>query len=232
MNEKEISIKELVISVLRYRVLIIVVTLLALIGTAAVNFMIIPPSYTATASIYVLNQQSLDMISVNDLNSSAQLVNDYREIMMSQKVLREVAQALEMDYDELEAGYKIDVTSVTNTRVMSIAVTGHSAYMAANIANEIAAKSAQAVIDIMDAKNVSFIDVAFVPEKPSGPSKEKNIAIAAAAGFALSVMFAIGKELLDTSIKTTEDVEEELGLPVLAIVPNFSTNGKQQRKGA
>ncbi len=60
------------------------------------------------------------------------------------------------------------------------------------------------------------------PEKPSAPYSPRvplNMTIGVLVGLLLGVGLAFFIEYLDTSVKTMEDVETMLGVPVLAIVP-------------
>lgn len=58
-----------------------------------------------------------------------------------------------------------------------------------------------------------------VPKVPSSPRVPLNMAIGVLIGLLLGVGLAFFIEYLDTSVKTMEDVETMLGVPVLAIVP-------------
>ncbi len=228
MDYQEWPIQKLIDAARRYKIPIAALTLLTCLVAALINVLILAPIYTAEASIYVLNRQSGDLISVNDLNSSAQLVNDYREIMMSEKVLQRVASSIgRTDLD----GYEIDIAAVRDTRVMEIRVTGKSAPAAAMIANEIARESARTAIDIMQVESVSLIDEAVVPDSPSGPSRGKNIAIATLMALAAGIGLASLKEFMDQTLHTADDIERELGVAVLALVPNYESEAKRQLRG-
>lgn len=67
--------------------------------------------------------------------------------------------------------------------------------------------------------NVSIIDRAEPPAKPSKPRLLLNIALAGLLGLGLGVMVAFLLEALDETLEKPEDVEEKLGLPVLGVVP-------------
>lgn len=58
-----------------------------------------------------------------------------------------------------------------------------------------------------------------VPTSPSSPKVGLNMAIGVLVGLVVGVGLAFFIEYLDTSVKTMEDVEVMLGVPVLAIIP-------------
>jgi capsular exopolysaccharide synthesis family protein len=70
--------------------------------------------------------------------------------------------------------------------------------------------------------NISIIDAAAVPIAPYKPSLTKNIAIALALGSFFGVGLAFLLEMLDDTVKTSEDVEKRMGAPVLGQIPKAS----------
>ena len=69
------------------------------------------------------------------------------------------------------------------------------------------------------ANNISIVDRAQAPNRPSKPNLLLNIAIAGLLGLGLGVLAALLIEALDETLEKPEDVEEKLGLPVLGVVP-------------
>lgn len=67
--------------------------------------------------------------------------------------------------------------------------------------------------------NVSIIDRAEPPNRPSKPRLLLNIALAGLLGLGFGVMVAFLLEALDETLEKPEDVEEKLALPVLGVVP-------------
>ena len=67
--------------------------------------------------------------------------------------------------------------------------------------------------------NVQIIESVQVPEYPVSPNKKMIIAI----GFMLGLMGSLGivflKEYLDNTYKNKEQLERELGIPVVGVIP-------------
>jgi uncharacterized protein involved in exopolysaccharide biosynthesis len=74
----------------------------------------------------------------------------------------------------------------------------------------------------LETNNVSVIEDAIVPRVPIRPSKRTNLLIAVVVGLVVGVAVALGIEYFDTTIKTPDDVERYLGVPVIGIVPIFA----------
>lgn len=67
--------------------------------------------------------------------------------------------------------------------------------------------------------NISIVDQASPPLKPSKPNLLLNLAIAAFLGLGLGLAAAFIREALDETLASPEDVESKLGLPLLGVTP-------------
>ena len=218
----ELTLRDIFKILLRRIWLIMLLPFVAVVAATLLVYYVIVPVYTATATMYVLNKQSAEsVINYNDLQSSALLTADYRELVLSKRVLSKVAKEYGLDPTAMRQNFGIEVTSANNTRVIEISVTSSDPVLAANLANSIGKEFSSIVIEIMDANNVSFVDVAEPPMEPSAPRKLMIITVAGLAALMLAMGLAILLETLNTTIRTVEDVEKELGLSVLARVPRF-----------
>jgi uncharacterized protein involved in exopolysaccharide biosynthesis len=74
----------------------------------------------------------------------------------------------------------------------------------------------------LETNNVSVIEEAVTPRAPIRPRKAVNLLIAVVAGLLVGVGTALTLEYFDTTVKTPDDVERYLGLPVIGIVPQFA----------
>ncbi|WP_112384164.1 GumC family protein [Sphingomonas carotinifaciens] len=67
--------------------------------------------------------------------------------------------------------------------------------------------------------NVSIVDQADIPQKPSSPRLLINLAIALLAGLGIGAALAFALEQMDEAIADPAEVERRLGLPLLGSVP-------------
>ncbi|MCB4757360.1 MAG: hypothetical protein LHV69_10100 [Elusimicrobia bacterium] len=92
-------------------------------------------------------------------------------------------------------------------------------------------KFKEAQIEESQKEQYAFIDSpAMVPQTPIRPNKGMNMSIGLLAGLFFGITIALILENLDTSIGTIEDVEQQIGLPVLAVVPHIPTSKTVRRK--
>jgi polysaccharide biosynthesis transport protein len=75
----------------------------------------------------------------------------------------------------------------------------------------------------LETNNVSVIEDAALPRVPVRPRRTINLIVAVLVGLFVGVGAALVIEYFDTTIKTPDDVERYLGLPVIGIVPVFAT---------
>jgi len=76
---------------------------------------------------------------------------------------------------------------------------------------------------------VSVIEHSPLPNSPVSPNPTKAIALGLLGGLAAGLAFALGADMLDRSIKTVDQAEETLGLPVFAAVPETTDQGAVSR---
>ena len=72
------------------------------------------------------------------------------------------------------------------------------------------------------ANNISLIDYADAPTAPVSPNMSRNMALALALGLVFALAAALGREALDDTLRSPEDVERKLHLPLLGTTPLIS----------
>ena len=213
---RELTLKMIIKALFSRIVFLIAIPLVAIVVTAFVNWFMIDPVYTAKTTMYVLNRQNENQVNISDLNTGAMLIADYKELATSNRVMGAVMNETGLD---VRRSFNVNVASASNTRLVEISVTGKNAEESAKVANSIATNLSDAILDVKRVENKSVVAAATAPLSPSAPNKTRNVAIAGFLAFALTVMVILLIEMLDTTIKTDEDVQEILKLPVLAKIP-------------
>lgn len=76
--------------------------------------------------------------------------------------------------------------------------------------------------------NVSLVDMASPPAAPSSPNLILNLLLATIAGLGLGAAFIFLRETMDDVMRTPDDVERKLGLPLLGLVPQVEQEDIQE----
>src|SRR5437867_2871420 len=76
---------------------------------------------------------------------------------------------------------------------------------------------------------VSVIEHSPLPRAPVSPSSTKALALGLLGGLAAGLMFVFGADAIDRSIKTVDQAESTLGLPVFAAIPEAKEDGHTPR---
>jgi capsular exopolysaccharide synthesis family protein len=94
---------------------------------------------------------------------------------------------------------------------------------------------------MMNTNNIRMVDTAQEPKYPVAPHVSTNVGIAILVGLVIGLALAIGREQLDNTLKTPEDVEQRLGVTFLGLLPEISDDDpaapalkakKRSRRGA
>ncbi|MEA4973468.1 MAG: Wzz/FepE/Etk N-terminal domain-containing protein [Candidatus Metalachnospira sp.] len=224
MNE-EIELGQ-ILFIIRNKIGTIILCTLLVAGAAfGISNYLITPLYSASTSLYVYNETSREAITSSDLNTSQELVQTYIVILTSNAVLNKVSDVLNNQYTVEDLREMIEATAINNTEAFSVTVENADPVMAQKIANTIATVAPSEIIRVVKAGSVEVIDYATLPEKQSSPNVIRNTAIGGLLGCILSIGVLILKKMLDTVIRSEEDLIENFNIPILGVIPPLS-NGE------
>ncbi|KZE52368.1 capsular biosynthesis protein [Brevibacillus parabrevis] len=222
MNET-VNLREILLILSKRWGMILVITSIFTIGTALISFFALTPIYQAKTEILV--NRSLDsnlegVLSVAEIDSNLKLIETYRVIIESPRIMERVVQTLgpEASMDELLLHTKVE--PVKDSQVISITVEDPDQKRAVLIANTIATTFQEEVVKMLSMNNVHILAQARdnPAAKPVSPKPLLNSIIGFVLGMATSVGVVFFMEHLDTRLRSEKEVEEYLGLPVLATI--------------
>ena len=227
---EELDLKELFNLFLSKIFQIILIVLVAGVIGIIYTYGFTTPKYSSYTTLLLTGStntgtESTNTVTTTDLTLNSKLVSTYSELIKSSKVMRPVISNLNLDISEGALKNSVSVTSVKDTEIIKITVTNENAAYSARIANEIAKVFSGVVTEIYNINNVNIVDEAEVSNSPSNINHMKDIMIFAFGGAVIAVMYVLLANMLDTTIKTPEDVEKGFGIPVLVSIPqieNFS----------
>ena len=195
--------------------------------------------YTATSTIWALgsNAHSSGKTTTNDVSIGTYLINDYKELILTDSVLEEALKRAESDMSLSALRSNTKVTNNDDTRVMYVSVTAGTPEEAKTIADEITEVFCTRINDKIDDEDseqaktlVSPWEQAKLPTRISNPVSIITAAlIAIVAAIAVYVVFLV-LHLLDDKISTTKDVEQYLGCTLLGVIPNREEARRRGRK--
>ena len=199
--------------------LVVVLPVACALVMAVASIAVMRNTYTAQTSMYILASSSAaqgQTTNYNELTASQLLANDVAALLESDRVRQDAAEALGLeDLDDFD----ISVASETTTRVITLSVDGPDAESAASVANEMAQQVSVVAQDVQVADSINVIDEAVAPDAPSGPNRLLYIAVAFMAGLFLAVAIVVLMDMLNTRVRSAEDAEELLGIPVVGRIP-------------
>ena len=233
---EELDLKELFIMFWNKRLEIILITLVAMAVGVVYSYFLVTPKYKASTTLVLASttgENSTDgAITQTDLTLNAKLVSTYSELIKSKAVLSQVVDSFTSeDLDQEELKKNISVQAVNDTEVIKITVTDLDTNLATQIANKIAEVFSEKVVEIYNISNVYILDRAEPDIKPSNVNHAKDIVIFAFVGIVISFGFVLILNMLDTTIKTEQDIEKATGLLVLSSIPNCDIELKTKKGG-
>jgi capsular polysaccharide biosynthesis protein len=230
--EETISLRELFETLKKRLALIIMVTMIATATSGVISYFFLTPIYQASTQILVNQSKSeQQMYNWNEVQTNIQLINTYSVIIKSPAILELVIKELDLDQTVTELQEKIQVASEKDSQVATITVQDPDPQRAADIANTIASVFKQEIVKIMNVDNVTILSKAEVGDQPT-PVKPKpalNMAIAFVVGLMTGVGIAFLLEYLDNTIKTEQDIEKLLELPVLGVISTIDIEQEQTK---
>lgn len=178
------------------------------------------PLYKSDAKIILSSSEST--ITQTDISINNNLVDTYAEIVKSRRVLVKVIENLNLDYTYETLSSNISVSSVNDTEVIKITVIDSDPVKAKNIANVTSEYFTEEIVNLYNMNNVKILDEAILSEKPYNINIIKQVCIYLALGIVLAcgILFIIF--YFDRTIKSVEQVEVKIKLPILGSVQEFN----------
>ena len=224
------------IRIVRKRWMTIVITTLVVLGLAALFTATATKQYASTTRFFV---------SVSGADDSAQLqqgstfvqqrVKSYAQLLKTPRALDPVVEQLGGEAEREDIAKKLTVTAPPDTVMLEVGVTDPSPQHAQEVALAIG-ETFPAVVDEIERPSdsskrspvkVSLVQPAETSTAPVSPQPVRNLALGLVLGLLLGLGLAVLRHVMDTTVRTSDDVEEITEEPIIGAV-HFDPRAKKE----
>ncbi|WP_042401055.1 MULTISPECIES: YveK family protein [Clostridium] len=225
MEEQVISISEIFEAIKKRWIIIVAITLTATIISGIISFFVIDPVYEASTKVFVGKEEN-DNAAYNssEINMYQQLLQTYAQAIKTKDLVNRAISGLK--YDGLEARNVVEsltVNPISNTQILQIKYQSKDPNEAKDVLKSVTDEFIVTAKELVPNGNVRIIEEVELPQNPVSPNKKMNIAIAFLLGLMVSVGLVFLLEYLDNTYKNKDQLEKELGIPVLGAIPDIES---------
>lgn len=202
--------------------LIVLSMVICAVAAFAITTFLLPKKYASESSIFIVSKvnQETGTVDANALTANSKQVNNYMELIKGKNILNKVAEQLNIE-DVKEVQGAISVSNKTDTEIIDIKATTDDAVKSQQIVKATTEIFFKEVKDTMKIENITVLNDPEVDEVPVSPSKKMNTVIGALLGLLCSGGYVFLTYLLDKRLRTKQEAENFLGIPVLAEIPYY-----------
>ena len=225
---EELDLKAIYTMLCRKKFLVIGIILISIILGCVYSYKLVKPEYKSSTTLILGRivdsgeNKGFDVdnrITQTEIAINSNLVSTYSELIKSKTLIKKVKNNLGINIEDDNLRDSITVSRLSETELIEITVKNDNPELASNIANEIAKVFSDKIQEIYNIQNVYIIDAATPDYIPYNINHVKDIIIFAVLGFIVSFGILILYSILDTTIKSADDIENEIGLKNLNIIP-------------
>lgn len=204
---EESGIEKLFNIIVKYLLLMIVSMMIgAGVSLLAMNYFV-PEQFNSRAQLLVIQDhvEGEEQIVNNEVQSNIQLINTYQDVIMSYASLEKVADNLGIPFDYEALQEAIFVEQSPNSQAFYVYGTMDSPQGAQSLVNEVVKVFDERMNEINADQpvRIDIISDGTLNEQAVSPSSVLFLILGAAAGFVLSVVIILIRELGDNTIKDT-----------------------------
>jgi polysaccharide biosynthesis transport protein len=214
------------LGIVRKRWLSVLITALTFLAATSVVTLVLPEKYTATTQLFfgVPAGESVKEFAEGTTFAEKQMTS-LAEVATSPLVLQPVIEQLALGVTPQALADSISATVPADTVIIEVAATNKDPMLAARTANAIA-QELSAVAgrlspkrpDGTEAVRATILETAQVPSEPSSPNAIRNVGLGLVLGLLTGVGIAILRQVLDTKIRSEQDVRALTSIPILGVV--------------
>lgn len=227
---RDITINDILKMLLAHIKLIIVVSVVLALGAYIYADNFIQKSYSASTMICIMTSSTTVVDSETDEDGKM----SYNSISAAQNLAENIS-VMFRDASEIKAikpsGYSMSIYQVEESNFMRITVTGADSQVCADTANAIRNVAPEVVEKYYKGGEAKpFGDPAVASSSHTYPNATRYAMFGFIAGLIISILISIILEVIDTTIKPSDDLYKIYDIPVFAEIVDFDSEGGVKKK--
>ena len=220
MEEQVISVSEIIDAVKKRWKIIVLTTVLATVVSGIFSFFVISPTYEASTKIFIGKEGAeSEGYNSSDVSMYQNLIKTYSELIKTKDLVNKAIDNSEYDLSVNNVLNGITVNTLTGTQILQISYQSKSPSIAKNMLESITNEFITKAEELVPNGNVKILESVEIPKNPVAPNKTMNIAIAFILGMMVGFGIVFLLEYLDNTYKNKEQLEKDLDIPVLGVIP-------------
>lgn len=230
---RQLTINDILKMFLAHIKLIVIMTLVGTVLAYMYVTLFVSPTYTTTALILVQNDagssigntstssgEDSDKVNTSDITQSVMLANTCTVLFTKDPDMKGVI-----------GGNAVSITAIEESYFLEIRVTSSDPITAANVANQVAQEAPKVFKKYFgEAGRVDIVDEASIPSTPSSPNVKQYVMMGMLGGLILALGISFLIEIVDTTVKSDDDLYEMYDIPVFAEIIDFEVEGGAKKK--
>ncbi len=221
MEEQVISLSEIFDALKKRWIMIVAITLTATIVSGIITFFVIDPVYETSTKVFVGKEENDEVAySTNDIQMYQKLLQTYAQTIKTRDLVSKAISSLSYDLEASSVVGALTVNPVADTQILEIKYQSKDPKEAKDVLKSVTDEFIVTAKELVANGNVRVIEEVELPENPVSPNKKMNIAIAFLLGLMVSLGIVFLLEYLDNTYKNKDQLERELDIPVIGVIPD------------
>lgn len=231
---RQLTINDILKMFLAHIKLIIIMVIVSTVLAYGYISYFVTPVYSTTALILVQNDAGFsaggnstaeggndsDKVNTNDITQSVMLANTCSVLFTRDPQMKSII-----------ANNNVSINAIEDSYFLEIKVSSSDPLTAANVANQVAAAAPEVFSNYFgDKGKVDTVEEAPIPSKPSSPNVQRYVLLGFMGGLVLALAISFLIEIVDTTVKSGDDLYDIYKIPVFAEIIDFEVEGGAKKK--
>ena len=231
MNRELLSIRD-IIGILKKRIVIIgVIVAISVISSAFYSYCILKPQYKTTTKLFIGKEFNGDIskYSASEVQMYQKLIRSYAGIALSEDVVNRAMEKANLDISAKQVMGSLSATPGEEDQFLVLTMVTYNKEEGKEVLEALTNELIETSNKLIPNGSISVLTSPKVPTNPFAPNRKMYILIAFVASLLVSSSIVLFVEYMDNKVKSKNELEKLLGVPVIGVVPEVGAKTKKRK---